>query len=120
MAEYIFERDDLYVPVATDQTPGTLYDVAEERCGQVLAWGVQTLPDGTGEEWEHAASEAKRINGVRAKAGSISWLDVLLEEVLEAAAEADPHKLRAELVQVAAVAVAWAEDVDRKLAEDAG
>ncbi|MFI1165600.1 hypothetical protein ACH4UM_18790 [Streptomyces sp. NPDC020801] len=36
------------------------------------------------------------------------------EEALEALAEDDPGKLRAELVQVAAVAVAWIEAIDRR------
>ncbi|MEY9934267.1 hypothetical protein ABH926_008932 [Catenulispora sp. GP43] len=39
---------------------------------------------------------------------------MLLEEVYEALAEVDPAALRAELVQVAAVAAAWVEDIDSR------
>jgi hypothetical protein len=44
-----------------------------------------------------------------------SWLTILLEEVFEAAGEEDISRLRTELVQVAAVAVAWIEDIDSRL-----
>lgn len=50
----------------------------------------------------------------RHKAGEATWLDILREEVLEAFAEDDPARLRTELVQVAAVAVAWVEAIDRR------
>lgn len=46
--------------------------------------------------------------------GTITWRDILTEEVFEAYAESDPVKLRAELVQVAAVAVKMCEAIDRK------
>ena len=36
-----------------------------------------------------------------------------MEEVAEAFEEHDPARLRSELVQVAAVAVAWVEKIDR-------
>lgn len=51
-----------------------------------------------------------------ARAGSLTWLDVLIEELaeaMEAAAFEPDANLRAELVQVAAVAVRWIEDLDR-------
>lgn len=43
-----------------------------------------------------------------------AWDGVLLEEVYEALAEPDPERLRAELVQVAAVCAAWISDIDRR------
>lgn len=43
-----------------------------------------------------------------------TWLLIALEEVFEALAESDPAKLRAELVQSAAVHVAWIEAIDRR------
>lgn len=46
--------------------------------------------------------------------GTVTWWHILREEVFEAAAEEDPDKLRAELVQVAAVALKWAEAIDRR------
>lgn len=44
--------------------------------------------------------------------GTVTWWHVLREEVFEAAAEADPAALRAELVQVAAVALKMIEALD--------
>jgi NTP pyrophosphatase (non-canonical NTP hydrolase) len=46
-----------------------------------------------------------------------SWLTVLLEEVYEAFGETDPKKQREELIQVAAVAVAIIECLDRREAK---
>lgn len=45
-----------------------------------------------------------------------AWRHILDEEVAEALAETDPERLRAELVQVAAVAVQWIEALDRRAA----
>ncbi len=104
----------LLIVVATDQTPAALDAVADERLSQVEKWGVQSLPDGTGGQWAPAAAEARRITDLRFAQGVGTWTDVLLEEVFEAIAEDDPDLLRAELVQVAAVATSWIEDLDRK------
>jgi hypothetical protein len=51
------------------------------------------------------AELAKAATDERTKEGTVTWRDILTEEVLEAYAEDDPNKLRAELIQVAAVAV---------------
>jgi len=45
------------------------------------------------------------------------WCSILTEEFAEAMAETDRAKLRAELVQVAAAAVAWIEDLDSRSAD---
>lgn len=59
--------------------------------------------------------------------GPDGWLGVLAREFCEAGNEANEHykgrarstdKLRAELVDVAAVAVAWIEAIDRKAASE--
>lgn len=49
----------------------------------------------------------------------LTWGDILLEEVSEAIAEHpnDEVARRAELVQVAAVAIAWIQAIDRRLAK---
>jgi hypothetical protein len=57
--------------------------------------------DGTPEQQE-AAAEA------------CSWMRILREEVAEAFAAADPERLRAELIQIAAVAVNWADTISRR------
>lgn len=78
-------------------------DILAERHGQLAKWGVQN----------HSP---------------IEWMSILVEEVGEASKEAHEyhfagvhyeldsqrlHRLRAELVQVAAVAVAMIESLDR-------
>lgn len=49
--------------------------------------------------------------------GTLTWWHILREEVFEAAAESDPDKLRAELVQVAAVAVKAIVTLEHRLSE---
>lgn len=88
-------------------------DVREERWAQVARWGVQHHPDGTGDvRWRSRRDEARKWTDNAAKIGAVTWQDILYEEVAEAFAEHDPAALRRELVQVAAVAVAWIEDID--------
>jgi hypothetical protein len=91
------------------------YDVIPERWRQLKKWGIQTHPDGTSEVfYAELANEAKRLCDQASSGGVLTWADILREEVYEALAEEHPENLRAELVQVAAVAVAWVEDIDRR------
>lgn len=102
-----------------------LDEVADERVSQDAKWGEQNHPDVPTDdptEWVrgHYASQAdvwKVINDNRVKDGTLTWDGILLEEVYEALAETDPALMRAELVQVAAVAVAWIEAIDRRVAK---
>lgn len=90
-------------------------EIARERVSQVQRFGVQNHPDGTGGECAAFLSECARQACENAsRAGALTWLDILREETEEAAAESDPTRLRAELLQVAAVAVAWIEAIDRR------
>lgn len=91
-----------------------LADVTVEREAQHDTWGIQQLPDGTGPRWATVADDARRECERAAAAGELTWRHVLVEEVAEALAEDDPARLRAELVQVAAVAVQWLQAVDRQ------
>ena len=92
-----------------------LVEVLDERAKQDKKWGVQNHPDGTGDGvWPEEARRAKAICNSAAKNGDVIWLDILNKEICEAFAESDPKKLRAELIQVAAVAVAWIEAIDRR------
>lgn len=94
-----------------------LADVHEERVRQLDRWGVQHRHDDTGGDTLRAeAEQAKRICQAMEKHvdGGAGWRVVLAEEVAEVFAERDPAPLRAELVQVAAVAVAWIEDLDAR------
>jgi len=96
-------------------TEGVLQEVCDERDEQDDKWGEQNHPDGTGGERAKAAADTCRKARQRAFSDEDgTWLHILGEEVAEAFAEADPEKLRVELVQVAAVAVAWIEAIDRR------
>lgn len=96
-------------------TDRVLEEIHAERARQDKRWGEQNHPDGTGGIGaRHAAIDARMRCQAAAKAGTLTWHDVLLEEFCEAIAEDDFGKLRAELIQVAAVAVAWAEAIDRR------
>jgi hypothetical protein len=97
-------------------TIGVLEEVVAERIRQDAKWGQQTHPDGTHPGYGLKADAAKLHCDRKAKDGSLTWSDILAEEFWEALAETDPTKLRAELLQVAAVAAAWVEDVDRRSA----
>jgi hypothetical protein len=93
---------------------GVLDEVAEERARQHAKWGEQNLPNGTGREWAADAQEAREECDRAFSRGFGEWAHVLKEEVYEAFAEDVPERLRAELIQVAAVAVAWVEALDRR------
>jgi hypothetical protein len=108
-----------------------LHEILQERLRQNEKWGEQNHPDGTGPETTPIAEimrgtvvnshyalglsfQAKSTTDEHAAVGTVTFSDILLEEVFEALAESDPAKLRAELVQVAAVATQWVEAIDRR------
>lgn len=108
-----------------------LSEIAAERARQDEKWGEQNHPDGTkgylgwiGRAFaDHAPRDADRMlyrEWARFrceemhKAGNGTWEHILTEEWAEAVATEDPAELRAELVQVAAVAVAWIQAIDRR------
>lgn len=97
-------------------------DVLQERRAQDAKWGEQNHPDGTGYDWDVLNAQYYREKCDTAFAdGRGTYKDILREEVFEAFAEKDPEKLKQELIQVAAVAVAWVEkllreDIQRKAA----
>lgn len=57
-------------------------------------------------------TEAKQRTDSRSDAGAVTWVDILLEELCEAVDAESPGRMRAELVQVAAMAVAMIEHID--------
>ena len=117
-----------------------LAEIAAERRRQDAKWGEQNHPDadpvilsrlaldgtyGTPEavalrlaqEYEiPTAARAKRICQTEAASGGATWIGIAVEEVAEAleAVAAGPDALRAELVQAAAVFVAWIGALDRR------
>lgn len=98
-----------------DLTRHVLGEVYAERDRQDARWGQQDHPDGTAGEAARGLSDKLREMCDAAEAnGILTWTEILTEEVAESFAEARPATLRAELVQVAAVAVAWIEKIDRE------
>lgn len=106
-------------------TLAVLMEVANERARQDKKWGEQNHPSGTGDErrmlrdttlptWGTVCYRATALTDRAAQNGSLTFLDILLEEVGEAFSEHDDEGVRGELVQVAAVAVGWIEAIDRR------
>lgn len=96
-----------------------LTEVADEMKRQLSKWGEQNHPSYTNGDAVGGgvnADMAKLVCESKATHGRLSWNDIFLEEVFEARDEAiagDLDKLRTELIQCAAVAVSWAESIDR-------
>ncbi|MFE3857810.1 hypothetical protein ACFXPN_42565 [Streptomyces griseorubiginosus] len=101
-------------------TPGVRQfaeEIDAERQRQLAKFGEQHHPDGTGQYTETIDADVARMACENAaEGGYLDWLHILREEVAEAFAEADPARLRAELVQVAAVCAAWIADIDSRRA----
>lgn len=125
-------RCPVHGSVITDQvgscaTIDALADVGNERARQFELHGDNLENEsGTGPEVTWAAplagftgAGASRLEqalragyeGVERNGDKVKWIHILLEEFAEVAREDDPEKLRTELIQVAAVAVSWAEKI---------
>lgn len=116
------------------KTQGVLAEVLAERQRQEAKWGEQNHPDFDqtlltrpgGCDEERMAMQYEVPTEARGKQlcqGAFekkqgTYAHILVEEVAEAvgACNAPPAKLREELIQVAAVAVAWVEKLDREAA----
>jgi hypothetical protein len=113
-------------PLSPTPTTRVLFEVADEREAQNEKWGEQNHPDGTGPNLELSglpgyygyapdfADWAKDRCNKEFRQGHGTWEHILTEEWGEVLEESDVVKLRAELIQVAAVAVAWVEAIDRR------
>lgn len=109
-----------------DSLAAVLAEVRAERARQDAKWGEQNHPNGTGREQEilpnwtagELADAARNSCRIRADMNICTWSDILSEEACEALAEDDPTKLRTELLQVAAVSVAWVQALDRRATTD--
>jgi hypothetical protein len=66
----------------------------------------------TAAEW---ALRCKYDTDKNAAAGRVTRFDILLEEVAEASEQDDLGALRAELLQVGAMAAAWIADIDERI-----
>jgi hypothetical protein len=92
-------------------------EINAERERQIAKWGEQHRADDTGGRLLRDRADVARTlcqSAEKHTPGGAGWRAVLAEEVAEAFAESDPAKLRAELVQSAAVIVAWVEDIDSR------
>jgi hypothetical protein len=86
--------------------------VRAERQRQLEKWGVQRHAHGTGSELAKVLQEQwKAICDANHDAGKDDWLTIAGEEFMEAASETDLRKLFDEVVQNAAVFVAWGEAI---------
>lgn len=86
--------------------------VRAERQAQLEKWGVQRHPHGTGNEgFKLLADQWKAICDANHEAGKDDWLTIAAEEFMEAASETDLRRLFDEVVQNAAVFVAWGEAI---------
>lgn len=100
---------------ATQRRGRVLQCINGERLAQDEKWGEQNHPDGTGGSTMKFLADIAREECEEAfSQGRGTWRDIPDEEVAEAYAEDDPAKLRVELIQVAAVATAWVEALDRR------
>ena len=94
-------------------------EVVVERFAQIERWGEQNHPSLFGESDRRKFAQASeywhQINDARVELDCLAWDGILLEEVYEALSEIDPLLRRMELIQVAAVALAEAEAIDRRI-----
>lgn len=124
-----------FLSVSPPAEVGAVYsEIAAEVTRSTEKHGDQShVPLGTGDQvpllhgtklakpFEHVpvtmgtlAYTARQVTDNSFAIGGGTWADILLEEVAEALAEDDPVRVRAELVQVAAVAVKFIDAIDRQ------
>ncbi len=96
------------------KTTNVLQEVLNERARQNQKWGEQNWPFALATKYGPIAETAKKNCDNAHKAGKLTWNEILTEEVMEAFAESSSRKKREELIQVAAVAVAMIECIDRR------
>ncbi|MGW7435675.1 hypothetical protein [Streptomyces sp. NPDC054849] len=89
-------------------------EVDAERGRQLAKFGDQRHRDGTSIGNANWAQEALAQCQQATDEDCLTWGHILYEEFTEVMAETDPARLRAELLQVAAVCAAWVSDLDRR------
>lgn len=122
------------MPEYLNPTTKVSAEIIAERNAQDTRWGEQNHPDHHPNmavveplglvmraTWYEIPTEsrAKLLCEKRREAGTMSWSDILLEEFVEAIHAPTEESLRAELIQVAAVAQAWIECIDRRVVDGA-
>lgn len=125
-------KEIIYKTEITEQQADRLLSIAaetvQERVNQIDKWGEQNWPDfppdlvGSDVNQHYNIpfeNEAKGAVETRFRHHEGTYGDILIEEVAEAFSSTTKAELRAELIQVAAVAQAWVEKIDRDLAKEA-
>lgn len=114
-----------YAAISTAQAQNYIatHQAYQETNAQLTKWGVQNHPSGNAPDEIllqftdinldlRTGAELERIfrNRCEAKAreGTLTYFDILLEEVFEAGGAATPEEYEAEMIQVAAVAASAA------------
>jgi len=115
------------VKAQCDESARGLRDIIGERVKNRARWGVQDHPSVHGVphgmpntfiyDIPSEQTTKNRCHG-KARRGTLTWADILLEEFAEAVDAPNEVARHAELVQVAAVALAWIECIDRRRAAD--
>lgn len=109
-------------------------ELAQERARQDEKWGEQNHPSvrlrqGSGNFAGSAICQdlgipsegrTKELCKLHVNRGDLSWADIALEEFAEAVSAPDDKLRREELVQLAAVVLAWIECLDRPWRSDSG
>ena len=113
-------------------TKSVLKEVRAEREAQEAKWGEQNHPWAGPEPkfegqiqtpwttwieqptWKFRSQQsAKDAVALMTQEGTLGYCDILMEEIYEVLDEADIQAVRTELIQIAAVAVAAVESIDR-------
>lgn len=97
---------------------GVVDQVIQEMKRQVRLWGEQNHPDGSfhwsvGDRFP-AATEAQAWCAENVDNNTLTWADILTEELAEVEDAETLDDRYHELVQVAAVALSWAESIKRR------
>jgi hypothetical protein len=89
-------------------------DVKAERERQDARWGKQLHPNGTSIKFKPLADAARNACRAADANGMNTWGHIAREEFWEVMSETSREGLRAELVQLVAVGVAWIECLDEQ------
>lgn len=100
-----------------EPTDRVLDDIRDERLRQIAKLGEQHRKDGSDLFTYGPIAARSRQNFLDAEAnGGATWHQVLNGPFYESISETDPAALRRALIELAAVACAWAEDIDSRKA----
>lgn len=94
-----------------------LEEVIDERVSQDTKWGIQnhkSVSDNPNTDYEISGEySCKMACEIAARNNNLTWADIAIEELSEAVYAGNEKLRREELVQTAAVILAWIECIDR-------